>query len=253
MSIAEQINVLGDFCGARDINFLTSEELAKAYDLQQVDVMVLFGGSILVGGEVLAEAMLNKIAKHYVVVGGAGHTTEALRNQFSKIYDDVDVKDRPEAEIFNEYIKRRYNLSADYLECESTNCGNNITYMLKLFDEHNIDYKSVILSQDSTMQRRMWAGLKKYRPEILAINYATYKAKVVEEDSILTYSEEILGMWNVDRYVNLLLGEILRLADDVNGYGPQGKNFIAHVSIPKGVRSAFEEVSKLYDVRKAKP
>ena len=59
--------------------------------------------------------------------------------------------------------------------------------------------------------------------------------------------------WVTGGVIGSLLGEILRLADDVNGYGPQGKNFIAHVSIPKGVRSAFEEVSKFYDVRKAKP
>ncbi|MGV3144729.1 hypothetical protein [Streptococcus parasuis] len=33
----------------------------------------LFGGSILAGGEQLAEAIRNKLAKTYVIVGGAGH------------------------------------------------------------------------------------------------------------------------------------------------------------------------------------
>jgi hypothetical protein len=41
--------------------------------------MVLFGGSILAGGNILAQAMFANIAKIYVIVGGAGHTTDTLR------------------------------------------------------------------------------------------------------------------------------------------------------------------------------
>ena len=42
--------------------------------------MVLFGGSIIAGGDILAEAIQNEVAKKNVIVGGAGHTTETLRN-----------------------------------------------------------------------------------------------------------------------------------------------------------------------------
>lgn len=31
------------------------------------------------------------------------------------------------------------------------------------------------------------------------------------------------GVWSVERYISLLLGEVPRLRDDANGYGPQGK------------------------------
>ena len=58
-------------------------------------------------------------------------------------------------------------------------------------------------------------------------------------------------MWDIERYVSLLLGEIPRLTDDNNGYGPNGKNFIAHVDIPQNVQSAFNEVSKYFKVRSA--
>lgn len=37
---------------------------------------------------------------------------------------------------------------------------------------------------------------------------------------------------------SLLWGEIPRLTDDADGYGPRGKNFIAHVDIPTEVRAA---------------
>lgn len=40
--------------------------------------MVLFGGSIIAGGDILAEAIQNEVAKKNIIVGGAGHTTETL-------------------------------------------------------------------------------------------------------------------------------------------------------------------------------
>ena len=35
--------------------------------------------------------------------------------------------DACEAELFNDYLQEKHGLSADYLEKESTNCGNNVT------------------------------------------------------------------------------------------------------------------------------
>ena len=47
MERAKAINILEEYCGKRDI---------------------------------LAEAIQNEVAKKYIIVGGAGHTTETLRN-----------------------------------------------------------------------------------------------------------------------------------------------------------------------------
>ena len=55
--IANCINVLGNFCGKRDIDELTAFELMKKYGVEKSDVMVLFGGSIL------ANAMKNYALK----------------------------------------------------------------------------------------------------------------------------------------------------------------------------------------------
>lgn len=216
--------------------------------------MVLFGGSILCGGDVLAQAMKNRVAKTYVIVGGAGHTTETLRKKMHKEFPEIETDGLPEAQVFAGYLKRRYGLEADFLECESTNCGNNITYLLDLLKKQGISFKSIILSQDATMQRRMEAGLRKYvEDEVQIINYAVYAAKVTEKNHVLTYEEKIWGMWDMERYVSLLLGEIPRLTDDENGYGPAGKDFIAHVDIPERVKQAFEALQDEYVVRDANP
>lgn len=253
---AQNINILGRFCGKRDIEELTAEQLYKAYGISQADVMVLFGGSILCGGDVLAQAMQNHIAKKYVIVGGAGHTTETLRVKMHEEFPAMETAGQSEAQVFAGYLKQQYGLEPDLLECKSTNCGNNITYLLDLLKENGIAFRSIILSQDATMQHRMEAGLRKYvGEEIQIINYAVYDANVIVKDGVLAYEKNIWGMWDMERYISLLLGEIPRLSDDENGYGPRGKDFIAHVDIPDEIQKAFAELCKEYSglVREANP
>ena len=258
--IANCINVLGNFCGKRDIDELTAFELMKKYGVEKADVMVLFGGSILAGGDILANAMKNDAAKKYVIVGGRGHTTASLEEQFYKLYPDSDknsiLSEISEAEIFRNYLKHKYNLQPDFLEIHSTNCGNNITNLLKLLKEKNITFKNIIISQDATMQLRMEATLKKYLSEnIKIINFATYSAKVCVKDEKLCFENYIFGMWDIDRYITLLMGEIARLTDDENGYGPKGAGYTAHIDIPEDVKNAFFVLKQIYGnkVRKANP
>ena len=147
MDKAERINVLGKFCGRRDIPSLTQKSLQDAYGIKKADLFVLFGGSILEGGKVLAEAIKAEIAEKYIIVGGAGHTTETLREIIGKNFNGIDTKNLTEAEMFNIYIKEMYGLQADYLECNSTNCGNNITLLLELMQTNHIKCDSIILAQ----------------------------------------------------------------------------------------------------------
>lgn len=198
-SIAESINLIGDFCGQRDIEELSQEALQSKYGKKQADVMVLFGGSILCGGDVLAQAIRDKVANVYVIVGGEGHTTDALRKRMKEELPQLETDGQPEAVCFQRYIE------------------------------------------------------EKYVPDMQIIPYAAYRARVKQEDGKLHYIEEIPGMWDMERYVSLLLGEIQRLTDDENGYGPKGADFIAHVDIPEGVQAAYRQLSGVYEnlIRKA--
>lgn len=220
---ANNINTLGAFCGKRDV---------------------------------LAQAMRDHIAKKYVIVGGAGHTTETLRLKMHEEFPELETEGLSEAEVFAKYLNHRYGLKPDLLECRSTNCGNNITYLLDLLKQNGISFRSMILSQDATMQHRMEAGLRKYVSDtVTIINYAVYSAKVIVQNGALAYDKPIWGMWEINRYLSLLMGEIPRLTDDENGYGPKGKDFIAHVEIPSDVRNAFRELCDEYPgfVREANP
>ena len=152
---ARDINKLGGFCGKRDLPALTQAAMRQAYGCPQADVMVLFGGSILAGGDVLAQAMQNGAAKKFIIVGGAGHTTQTLRETVHAACPEIETDNEPEAVVFDRYLRSRYGLYADALETQSTNCGNNITYLLDLLERENIPCRSIILCQDATMQRRM--------------------------------------------------------------------------------------------------
>lgn len=244
---ADWINVLGDFCGMRDVPALTREQLKKRYGWEQADVMVLFGGSILCGAEVLARAMQEKAAKRFLIVGGEGHTTESLRQKIHAEFPHIETAGRSEAECFAAYLWEKWGLRPDALETQSTNCGNNVTYCRRLLEDRGIRPASILLSQDASMQRRMDAGFRQAcSPETVLVNYAVYRAKVVATENGLAFAEEIPGMWEMERYLSLLLGEIPRLTDDATGYGPKGKGFIAHVEIPREVRKAYEGLCAQY-------
>ena len=106
------------------------------------------------------------------------------------------------------------------------------------------------------MQHRMEAGLRKYiSQDSIIINYAVYNADVVVRDNELEFEQNIWGMWNMERYITLLMGEIARLSDNADGYGPNGKNYIAHVEVPIEVSNAFMELKKVYGsfIREANP
>ncbi|MYN69418.1 hypothetical protein GLP18_04070 [Streptococcus suis] len=73
MILAQAVNQLSQFCGPRDLSSLTIQALQAEQRLEQVNVLAFFCGSILAGGEQLAEAIRNTLAKTYIIVGGAGH------------------------------------------------------------------------------------------------------------------------------------------------------------------------------------
>ncbi|STD42197.1 Uncharacterised protein [Edwardsiella tarda] len=49
--------------------------------------------------------------------------------------------------------------------------------------------------------------------------------------------------------MSLLLGEIPRLRDDAQGYGPRGRDFIAHVDLPDEVEAAFQRLASMLGER----
>ena len=255
---ADNLNILGNYLAKRDIRELTQESLEQIYGFRQADLLILFGGSIPYGCDVAAQGYLSGVAKQFMISGGAGHTTDFLRQAVHEKYPDIVTAGRMEAEIMAEYIERAYGISDFILEKESTNCGNNVSYALREVMQRNVPHRNVIVIQDSTMQLRMDATFKKTwsTQQTMFINFAPYVAEVIEQDGVLGFKEPLpWGMWSMEQYRTLLLGEIPRLTDDENGYGPKGKDYLIHMDIPDEVATAFQELKIQYAdaVRVANP
>ena len=60
----------------------------------------------------------------------------------------------------------------------------------------------------------------------------------------VAFSEGHTGLWPVDRYLSLVMGELPRLYDDANGYGPAGRDYIAHVEFPEAVMGAWKQLQQ---------
>lgn len=68
------------------------------------------------------------------------------------------------------------------------------------------------------------------------VNWPTFVPMLDLNDGRVEYAAGLPApLWAGDRFMSLLLGEIPRLRDDTNGYGPRGRDFIAHVEIPIAV------------------
>jgi hypothetical protein len=235
---ADQLNLLAGFLGRRDVPALTG----------RADVLILFGGCPPEGWDLAARAWLAGIAGKFLLVGGAGHTTPMLR-RFDKLAG-FDV----EADMMAAYLATEYGITDVLLERESTNSGNNITFAERTIRAAGGPPESMILIQDASMQQRMDAVVRATwtygSPKV--INFAGTSPRVEVRDGKLAYAgTPHWGTWDLDHWITLLMGEIPRLSDTPDGYGPRGRNFLAHVDIPANVRAAFEDLRETYPVRPA--
>ncbi|MEA1883952.1 MAG: hypothetical protein U9N62_05455 [Thermotogota bacterium] len=94
------------------------------------------------------------------------------------------------------------------------------------------------LRTDASFQKE-WASEK-----TTFVNFASRKPQLVLENNHIKLNMSD-PPWSLDRFLSLVLGEIPRLRDDANGYGPKGKGFIAHVEIPVEIEAAFEKITKM--------
>jgi len=247
------MNNIITFLSRRDVNELTCKALVDKFGIRQVDMIIILGNSIPYIAELGAKAYKTGLAKEIMIVGGIGHSTQYLiKNVLREIkYKDIDVNDKSEADIFKQIIVRREKIDHDkiIIECESTNCGANAYESLKILEEKGKIPESIILIQDPTMQLRSYASFVNYWGEekTLIISYSPFIPQLkVSESGLEFINGEINGLWNIDRFIDLIMGEISRLRDDANGYGPKGKGFISHVDIPEEVLDSYQRLLSSY-------
>ena len=99
------------------------------------------------------------------------------------------------------------------------------------------------------MQKRIHASFQKEWAEenVTLISFAAFVPHVTQKNGELYFEDDsIWGLWSMEHFLSLILGEIPRLYDDENGYGPNGRGFISHVEVPAEILEAYERVQKVY-------
>ena len=251
--IINDINNIITFLSKRDINELSCKALVDKFSITQVDMIIILGNSIPYIAELGAKAYASGLAKDIMIVGGVGHSTKYLVQNVlqDNKYKGINVNDKSEADILRQIIVTRENIEQDkiIIENKSTNCGSNAYESLKVLKEKGQIPESIILIQDPTMQLRSHASFAKEWEEekTLIISYCPFIPLLkVSENGYEYINKEIDGLWTKDRYIDLIMGEIPRLRDDANGYGPKGTGFISHIDIPKEVSDSYQRLVSYY-------
>lgn len=246
----QDINKIAEFLACRDVSELTKKALKETCGRERADAMFVFGNDLPYVMEFASGKFKNEIADKLIICGGIGHSTvrlmEAVRSSDKYAALREDIKDLSEAEIYAEIAEKIYKIPKDriILDTLSTNCGENAANGYDLLERLKKEFHAILLIQDPILLKRSRASMERQRrgnEKIIA--YAPFLPKVREDFS---YDMEITPLWEFQRFIELLLGEISRLRDDENGYGPKGMNFIPHVEIPEDVLEAYERVREKY-------
>lgn len=260
--LASDINLVSKFLARPDVKDIAVHE--------SVDCIVVCASQVLAQAEQLFRALEDNpaITKILVIAGGIGHSTQAIYDAVAQhpVFHGASeqVKGLPESRVLGHLLERFFDEKKItsrgckiLFEERSTNCGANASETRKVLEAASIPIpKTCIVVQDPTMLLRTIASFQKtYQdlerpPQFLGCPIFVPKMKVVDDQ--FQYDLPDLAdatLWPKQRFYELLTGEIPRLTDDVNGYGPNGKAFIVHVDVPADVQVA---ASRLSEVLKAK-
>jgi hypothetical protein len=250
-----------------DINtlaeYLSDPEIQDLSSTPSVDCIVICASQVLHGAEVVFEALQKRpgLAKCLVLCGGIGHSTTLLYSavaqhpRYSELAHEIDGL--PEARVLERILDRFFDRSAItsqgcqiLIEDQSTNCGQNASFSRRVLEQAEFsELKTLLINQDPTMILRTKASFNKVysdiSPAVSLISCPIFVPKVqLSQANILEWKPLVVSceLWNIDRFIELILGEIPRLRDDENGYGPLGKDFIAHVDLPTEVEMAWSRL-----------
>lgn len=210
-------------------------------------LVILAGNCLPILADKAAKLCLNGQVEQIFLVGGIGHATSFLRQNFAKqgFFFDTTVS---ESEMYFRYLRDKYYISEEkfILETKSTNSGENAQNALDILRSKGKVPECIFIMNDPTLQRRTRATFEKVWQEenVKWFNYVPIIPTIIELEKTLRFSQpELNGQWPKEYFYALVLGEMLRLNDDENGYGPNGKNYMNHVEIPLNVWSAYQRIS----------
>lgn len=241
----------GDIAAINTVaGFLALDELsARTPEAPRFELVVLAGNALLWTLEG-AVRKARSAGVPLLISGGIGHSTRLLAAAVDAhpVYKKALASQTSEARLLGDIAAMFLGLDQSQLLLEdaSTNCGENAQFTRRLLEERRITPASILLVQDPLMQRRTdasfrqaWVGSS--YPAI--VNWPVQVPRLGYRNDRIDYLQSPnTRKWTPERFMSLLTGEIQRLRDDENGYGPRGKGFLPHVDIPGDVEAAWHHI-----------
>ncbi|KAH7397538.1 hypothetical protein BKA64DRAFT_642689 [Cadophora sp. MPI-SDFR-AT-0126] len=261
-SISSDVNLIAKFLAHPQVPSITATE--------PVDCIVICASAVLHQATILFQALESRpdLTKTLVLCGGIGHSTPLIYAAVSKhpVCHGLaeEIKGKPEARVLEAILKKHFDMAKMIsqgcrilVEDQSTNCGANASKTKELLLKEGVPApESMLLVQDPTMALRTVAAFEKVFEEEVSVGRLVVKSAPIFVPRMKDDGEgktvwdvqnvETEDLWDMDRFYDLVIGEIPRLRDDVNGYGPKGKGFIVHVDVPAEVEKAWNKLKESF-------
>ncbi len=242
--IIDAFNCIIEFLAVRDLKEMSKDALQEVCGASKADVIIALGSDLPVVAETACRLYKAGYGDKLIFCGGIGHSTMNLKKKVAKIFNvEPDQLPESEAEIYACLAKDKYQIesSSIFIDKTSTNTSENIKNAIQILKKHTIKHQQVILIQDPILQKRSYiTALDIFKDSQKIINYAPIIPKLNSDGTLVN---DIPYLWEGTRLYELALGEVYRLRDDENGYGPNGKRFLRHVDVPEEVNHSFEIIA----------
>ncbi len=228
-----------------------------AATLDDLRAIVLLGNQVIATLAAACTLMRRSPAAALLLSGGVGHSTPLLFDNLRHSAYGVLVqqgllkKTMAEAEMYAAVARHAFHIADSRLliENRSRNSGENARFSLQMLKDQDNGPGPIVILQDPTMQRRSMLTWTR-EAEIAGANartlsHAAFVPRVEPgpDGTVRLVGASGRGTWTLERFAGLILGEIERLHDDENGYGPKGRNFLPHVDISEPVWESYRRIS----------
>lgn len=195
--------------------------------------------------------MLQHRADHLVIAGGFGHASQPLFDNVNADvrFERIPSSGRSEAEVIQDVLAVTHpGLGPCILDTRSTHCGENASCALEELQAVGITPATALVIQDPVMQYRTHMSFIRHWRDTGCIlsSFAVMVPLLGVENNQLTFSDLSEAYCAVERFVPLVMGELQRLNDDEQGYGPRGADFIDHVELPENILDAYDVLDAVY-------
>lgn len=212
----------------------------------RADMVILAGNAVIPTIEA-ACALAATQQTPLLISGGVGHSTTFLYSAIARHprYNAIRTTGRSEAAILADIARQFWKVDTNnlFIEDESTNCGENARFSINMLQKCQMKPKTVVIVQDPTMQRRTLATFARASQHCADaphwLSWPGVTPSLINHNDTLIFAPSHEGLWPAERYLSLILGEVPRLRDDAQGYGPQGRDYLVHVDFPPHIEEAW--------------